>query len=46
MKKPSLIIGKKQIALAALTLMLGTAVYVNYPEGSFPAVSFTGIVHL
>lgn len=30
MKKPSLIIGKKQIILACLTLMLGTAVYVNY----------------
>lgn len=34
MKKPSLIIGKKQIALAALTLMLGTAVYVNYAVSS------------
>ena len=30
MKKPSLIIGKKQIILTCLTLMLGVAVYVNY----------------
>ncbi|SDB15276.1 stage III sporulation protein AH [Ruminococcaceae bacterium FB2012] len=34
MRKPSFIIGKKQIALAALTLMLGTAVYVNYAVSS------------
>lgn len=30
MKKPNLIIGKKQIILACLTMMLGIAVYVNY----------------
>ncbi len=30
MKKPSFIIGKKQIILTCLTLMLGVAVYVNY----------------
>lgn len=30
MKKPSIIIGKKQIILACLTMMLGIAVYVNY----------------
>jgi stage III sporulation protein AH len=30
MKKPSVIIGKKQIILTCLTLMLGVAVYVNY----------------
>jgi len=30
MRKPSLIIGKKQIILACLTMMLGIAVYVNY----------------
>lgn len=30
MKKPSLIIGKKQIILSCLTLMLAIAVYVNY----------------
>lgn len=29
-KKPSLIIGKKQVIFACLTLMLGAAVYVNY----------------
>ncbi len=34
MRKPSLIIGKKQIALAGLTLLLGTAVYVNYAVSS------------
>ena len=30
MKKPSLIIGKKQIILTCMTLMLGISVYVNY----------------
>lgn len=30
MKKPNLIIGKKQIILASLTLILGIAIYVNY----------------
>ena len=30
MKKPNLIIGKKQIILSCLTLMLAIAVYVNY----------------
>ena len=30
MKKPSFIIGKKQIILTCMTLMLGLAVYVNY----------------
>lgn len=30
MKKPSLIIGKKQIILSCLTLMLVIAIYVNY----------------
>lgn len=29
-KKPSLIIGKKQVIFACLTLMLGAAVYANY----------------
>lgn len=29
-KKPSLIIGKKQVILASLTLMLGLAIYINY----------------
>ncbi len=30
MKKPTLIIGKKQIILAGMTLILGVAVYINY----------------
>ncbi|MBQ8965245.1 SpoIIIAH-like family protein [Ruminococcus sp.] len=30
MRKPSLVIGKKQILLAGMTLMLGIAVYANY----------------
>ena len=30
MRKPTLIIGKKHIILACLTLILGIAVYMNY----------------
>ena len=30
MKKPSIIIGKKQIRMSCLTLMLAVAVYINY----------------
>ena len=30
MKKPAMIIGKKQLVLSALTLVLGAAVYLNY----------------
>lgn len=30
MKKPTMIIGKKQIVLAGMTLILGVAVYINY----------------
>lgn len=30
MKKPTWIIGKKQIILAGMTLVLGTAIYINY----------------
>ena len=30
MKKPNLIIGKKQIILACLTVILGIAIYINY----------------
>lgn len=30
MKKPSMIIGKKQLVLSGLTLVLGAAVYLNY----------------
>lgn len=38
MKKPSIIIGKKQIIMSCLTLMLAVAVYINYatsPDMSF-----------
>ena len=34
MKKPNLIIGKKHIILACLTLILGVAVYMNYAFAS------------
>lgn len=34
MKKPTMIIGKKQIILAGLTLILGVAVYINYAFSS------------
>ncbi len=34
MKKPSFIIGKKQIVLAGMTLMLGIAIYANYALSS------------
>jgi len=30
MKKPTIIIGKKQILLAGMTLVLGLAIYINY----------------
>lgn len=30
MKKPNIIIGKKQIILAGMTLVLGVAIYINY----------------
>lgn len=30
MKKPTIIIGKKQIIMTCLTLMLAIAVYINY----------------
>ena len=30
MKKPTLIIGKKQIIFAGMTLVLGIAIYINY----------------
>ncbi len=46
MKKPSMIIGKKQLVLSALTLVLGAAVYLNYVlaggNGLIPAESFRG----
>ncbi len=34
MKKPTLIIGKRQMLLAGMTLVLGIAVYVNYAYSS------------
>ena len=34
MRKPTMIIGKKQIILAGLTLILGAAVYINYAFSS------------
>lgn len=39
MKKPSIIIGKKHIILASLTLILGIAVYMNYAFASGDDVS-------
>ncbi len=46
MKKPSVIIGKKQIIMTCLTLMLAVAVYINYStapnqEGSIEPVSLS-----
>ena len=37
MKNPSFIIGKKQIILACLTLILGIAIYVNYALSTTPS---------
>lgn len=37
MKRPNAIIGKKQIILASLTLILGIAVYINYVLSQSPA---------
>ncbi len=37
MKKPSIIIGKKQIIMSCLTLMLAAAVYINYASAPSPA---------
>ena len=36
MKKPSIIIGKKQIIMTCLTLMLAVAVYINYATAPDP----------
>ena len=38
MKKPAIIIGKKQIILSCLTVMLGVAVYLNYVLAQKPAI--------
>lgn len=42
-KKPSLIIGKKQVIFACLTLMLGAAVYVNYVLAQSGELTDTGV---
>lgn len=39
MKKPTIIIGKKQIIMTCLTLMLGAAVYINYVTSPSPLKS-------
>lgn len=43
-KKLSLIIGKRQIMLAGMTLILGTAVYVNYAMSSAGGIKAAGKV--
>ena len=43
MKKPSLIIGKKQIIMTCLTLMLGIAVYINYVTTPVSLKDKTGV---
>ena len=42
MKKPNIIIGKKQIILAGMTLVLGTAIYVNYAFAASGKIKETG----
>lgn len=44
MKKPTLIIGKKQIILAGMTLLLGAAVYANYAVSSSEGIKTTKVV--
>ena len=39
MKKPTVIIGKKQIIMTCLTLMLAVAVYINYSTAPSAAKS-------
>ena len=39
MKKPSIIIGKRQIILSCLTAMLAIAVYINYSLSQTPPVT-------
>ena len=48
MNKPSLIIGKKQIILSCLTLLLAAAVYINYAytKTDFKAVQTTPVTEL
>ena len=42
MKKPNIIIGKKQIILAGMTLVLGTAIYINYAFAASGKIKETG----
>ena len=42
MKKPHIIIGKKQLILAGMTLVLGTAIYVNYAISASTKIKETG----
>lgn len=42
LKKISLIIGKRQIMLAGMTLVLGTAIYVNYAVSSSGGIKAAG----
>ena len=44
MKKFNFIIGKKQIILTCLTLILGTAIYVNYVVSDSNSISETKVV--
>jgi len=44
MRKPSIIIGKKQIIMTCLTLMLAAAVYINY--ASAPKISKEGSIEV
>ena len=45
MKKPNVIIGKKQIVLASMTLILGMAVYINYVSSqSAPELEATEVI--
>ncbi len=44
MKKPTLIIGKKQIILAGMTLLLGAAIYVNYAVSAGSGIKTTKVV--
>ena len=49
MKKPSIIIGKRQIILTCLTAMLAVAVYINYslsrPEQLTPTAELDSVSH-
>lgn len=44
MKKPTLIIGKKQLVLAGMTLLLGAAVYLNYATASGGGIKTTKVI--